>query len=271
VSVGNTVRAFPTLLRIGFSAALAYRAEMFVWVLATTMPFISMALWTAVAREAPVVSPEGRAYSGQVFAAYFLVTFIVRQLNAAWAAWEMNFDVRTGSLAMRLLRPINPLASYAAENLAALPMRLVVAIPVAGFLIWQGGVPGPQGTGGWALVAVAMLGGWLVTFMANVAIGCLALFMESSIKIMDVWLALFFVFSGYLYPLELAPAWFRTLAEWLPFRYQIGQPVELVMGMHPPGEALGLIARQWAFAAGLCGLTAILWKRGLHRFGAYGG
>ncbi len=54
MSVRATVRALPTLARVGFAEAVAYRAEMFVWILSTTMPLIMMALWTAVARDAPV-------------------------------------------------------------------------------------------------------------------------------------------------------------------------------------------------------------------------
>ena len=37
-------RAFPTLLKIGFAEALAYRAEMLVWMLTSTMPLVSITL-----------------------------------------------------------------------------------------------------------------------------------------------------------------------------------------------------------------------------------
>ena len=40
MSLHATVRAFPTLLRVGFADAVAYRAEMLVWILATTMPLV---------------------------------------------------------------------------------------------------------------------------------------------------------------------------------------------------------------------------------------
>ena len=120
------MRALPTLFRVGFAEAVAYRAEMLVWVLATTMPLIMLALWSAVADDAPV----GR-FDQADFVAYFLATFIVRQLTGAWVAWQMSFEVRTGTLAMRLLRPLHPMVSYAVENLAAMPLRLVVALPVA--------------------------------------------------------------------------------------------------------------------------------------------
>jgi hypothetical protein len=52
--------------------------------------------------------------------------------------------------------------------------------------------------------------------------------MESSVKLMDVWLAAFFVFSGYLFPVDLFPELAqRPASDVLPFRYQIGLPVEL--------------------------------------------
>ena len=131
-SLRTTVRALPTVLRVGFSEAVAYRAEMLVWVLSTTMPLVMMALWTAVAREAPI----GR-FGEKEFVAYFLATFIVRQLTGSWAAWQMNFEVKQGILSMRLLRPFNPIFAYASEHLSAIPLRVAVAIPVALIMLAQ--------------------------------------------------------------------------------------------------------------------------------------
>ena len=118
MSLPATARALPSLFKVGFSEAVAYRAEFLVWMLSTTMPLIMLALWSAVAREGPV----GR-FGEKEFVAYFLATFIVRQLTGSWAAWQMNFEIRQGTLAMRLLRPIHPMITYAVENLAAQPLR----------------------------------------------------------------------------------------------------------------------------------------------------
>jgi ABC-2 type transport system permease protein len=267
MSVRGTLRALPTMLRVGVSEAVAYRAEMLVWVLATTMPFISMALWTAVARYEPV----GR-YDSHGFVRYFLATFSVRQLTGAYAAWQINYEVRQGTLAMRLLRPISPLWSYAAENLGTFPMRLLLVVPLVLFaVVSQGAQSVPATAWGWVFFLVALAGGWLVTFLANVLIGSLSLFMESSNRLMDVWLAFFFVCSGYLYPVELFPPVLRGLLDWLPFRYQIGLPVELMTNGRAPLEALGLLGRQWLWVAVLLGLSILSWKRGLKRFAAYGG
>ena len=85
MSFARTARALPTLLRVGFAEALAYRAEMLVWILSTTMPLVMLALFSAVDEGGPL----GR-FDEAGFAAYFLATFIVRQFTACWASWEIN-------------------------------------------------------------------------------------------------------------------------------------------------------------------------------------
>src|SRR3954463_9843428 len=146
-------------MRIGISEAVAYRAEMFVWVLATTMPFIMLVLWSAVSSSAPVVSNSGRGYTAGTFTAYFLAVFIVRQLVSSWASWEINWEVKQGTLAMRLLRPIHPIVSYGCGNLAALPLRMVVPLPVL-VIIFAVGAAGafPTDLRLWALWGLSMLG-----------------------------------------------------------------------------------------------------------------
>lgn len=267
MNVPALARALPTMLRIGFAEAVAYRAELLIWVLSTTMPFIMLLLWTAVAREAPV----GRFGRGE-FIAYFLATFVVRQLAGSWVAWEMNYEVRQGSLALRLLRPIPPFVAYATEAAAALPMRILASLPVALLaLALLGSAALPRLPWLWLAWAVAMLGSWAITFLSGFAIGCLAFFVESSAKIMTVWLSLFYVFSGYLVPVELFPPGLSAVSDWLPFRYQLGLPVELLTSAHEPGAALVLLARQWLWVALAGGTAALLWRRGVRRFAAYGG
>ncbi|MGQ0504561.1 MAG: ABC transporter permease [Myxococcaceae bacterium] len=272
MSLRATTRALPTMMRVGFASVIAYRAEMIVWVISTTMPFINLALWSAVSRSGAVLSESGKSYEQPDFIAYFLATFVVRQLTGSWASWEMNFDIRSGKLAMRLLRPIHPLWNYAVENLAAIPLRVVVSLPVVAIMAWTVGMGSiPTSLVQWALVLVSFLGGWLITLFVNLAMGSLALHMESSIKVMDVYLSVYFVFSGYIVPVDLFPEGIRAFAQVLPFRYQIGLPTEIFIGRHPFGEALPLLAAQWAWVAVTFGLTWIIWRTGLRRFEAYGG
>jgi ABC-2 type transport system permease protein len=267
LSLRRTMAALPELLRIGAVEAIAYRAEMFIWMLATTMPLVMLALWTSVARGAPV----GR-YGERQFVAYFLATFIVRQLTGSWAFYQMNMEVRDGTLAMRLLRPVHPLWGYAAEGIASMPLRFLISLPVAiAAVVFVSSDSVTHDGALWAAWAVAVLLAWMITLLVNLLVGCTAFFTESSFKLMDVWLVFYFVFSGYLIPIDLFPPRLQAVVEWLPFRYQIGVPVELMTGAHSRGEACRLLVGEGAWVAVLAGATAVLWRRGVREFAAYGG
>ncbi|AKU92052.1 ABC transporter permease [Vulgatibacter incomptus] len=261
------LRAIPSLMRVGFAEAVAYRAEFLVWILATNMPLIMLLLWSAVAKEAPV----GR-FGEAEFGAYFLATLIVRLVTSSWVIWDLNFEIRQGTIGMRLLRPLHPFVWYAAENLAALPMRAMVALPVAAIaLLWLGAGQLNPDPVAWAIVPVALIGAWAMTFCAMAMIGSLGLLWESSLSVFQLWLGLYFVIGGYVLPLELLPDWLYAVVRWLPFRYLLSFPVETMLGLIDRREALGALAVQWGYAALFLAGALAVWRRGLARYSAFGG
>jgi len=267
VSLRATARALPALARAAMLEALAYRAELVVWVLSTTLPLIMLALFSAVTREGRL----GR-YGPDEVTLYFLVAFAVRQVTGSWVAWQLTMELREGKLGMRLLKPVSPVVSYAVENLAAMPLRMLVALPAAIFAIaWVGAGQLPRDPALWLIFALSLLGAWLITFLSNVALGSLSFFTESSLSLVELWLMLYFVFSGYTVPVDLFPPWLRSAADWLPFRYQMAFPVEALTAGLDRGAALAGLARQWAMVSLMGAGTWLLWRRGLRRFEAYGG
>jgi len=266
MSLRAAVRAYPALLRTGFAAAVAYRAEFVIWMFSTNMPLIMLALWAAVARSGPV-----GAYTQRGFAAYYLSTLLVRLLTGSWVVWELTMEIRQGDLAMRLLRPLHPLIAYSAENLAAVPLRGIVAIPVVSILLWA--ARGQLGHDPilWLLLMPALLGAWLLTFLVMALIGTLALYLESATSLFEAWLGISAVLSGYLVPLDLFPQAVQRIALVLPFRFLLSFPVELMLGKHGRGEALALLGGQWLYVAFALLATNLVWRAGLRRFSAYGG
>jgi ABC-2 type transport system permease protein len=266
MSLRAAARAYPALLRTGFAAAVAYRAEFVIWMFSTNMPLIMLALWAAVARSGPVGS-----YTQLGFAAYYLSTLLVRLLTGSWVVWELTMEIRQGDLAMRLLRPIHPLIAYSAENLAAVPLRGIVAIPVVSILLWA--ARGQLGHDPilWLLLMPALLGAWLLTFLVMALIGTLALYLESATSLFEAWLGISAVLSGYLVPLDLFPQAVQRIALVLPFRFLLSFPVELMLGKHGRGDALALLGGQWLYVAFALLATNLVWRAGLRRFSAYGG
>lgn len=264
--IARTARALPTLLRIGVAETVAYRAEFLVWILTMTLPLIMMGLWTRVAEQQPF---EG--FTADRFVAYYLATLIIRQLTSNWVAWQISEDVRQGTMSMRLLRPIHPFYAYAATHAAAVPFRSAVALPLAIVLLISSGSDAltrdPLQLA--ALVPSLMLC-WMCTFACLFALGSLAFFITRMEAIANLYYAVFALFSGYLLPLPLLGPVGRVAA-WLPFRFMLSAPVELLTQPQPHRQLAVLLGGQLAWTAILLALALTLWRAGVRRFEAVGG
>jgi viologen exporter family transport system permease protein len=263
----RALRAYPTLLRVGLSEVVAYRAEFVVWILTTNMPFVMLAIWHAVASDGAV----GR-FGKTDFVAYYLGGWVIRLLTSTWLVWELSMEVRGGALSARLLRPLHPLFAFSAEHLAAVPMRLVIVTPVVAVLIWTAGdhlaIRDPRIL---AIFLASMVGAWLLIFFTMVLLGSTSFFLESGIGVFEMYLALFAVLSGYLVPLELLPPWVGRIARLSPFDSMLALPLETLIGLRDVGTAARGLAIQWGYVVVMATLGLSVWRRGVRRYVAFGG
>lgn len=265
--VARVVKPLPALYRVSLADAVAYRGQSFIWLLSTNTPLIMLLLWNAVAAEGPV----GRWGQGE-FRAYFLVMLIVRLLSGAWVAWEINMEVRDGSIAGRLLKPMHPFVAYAFENIAAWPVRFVMTAPVlvaAAYFVGADQVTHDWRQ--WLLFPIALFGGWALSFCAMLAIGSLAFFWQSTMAIGEVWFGLYVVFSGYIVPLELFPPWAFAIVAKAPWSHILSTPVRLALGLDTFEQSLLDVGVQWGYVIGFLALAMLLWRRGVERYEAFGG
>jgi ABC-2 type transport system permease protein len=263
----HAARAFPTLFRVGLAEIVAYRAEFLVWILTTNMPLVMLAIWHAVAADGPV----GR-FDQREFTAYYLGVLSVRLLTSTWVVWQMSMEIKDGTLSARLLRPVHPLFAYAAQHVAGVPMRAIVISPILAILIAVAGdrlaLRDPATI---AIFAASLLGAWLLIFFTMVLVGALAFFVESAIAVFELWLAVHAIFSGYLVPLEALPSWIGRAAAVLPFRFMLGYPVEILVGLLSPAAAARQLCVQWGYVLVLFAVAMLVWRRGVRRFAAFGG
>jgi ABC-2 type transport system permease protein len=266
-SLAHALRAFPTLFRVGFAEMVAYRTEFLIWILTTNMPLVMMGLWTAVASEGPV----GRFGKGR-FVAYYLGTLVVRLLTSTWMVWELTMDIRQGTLAARLLRPLHPLLAYLSQHLAAVPLRALITSPLMLVLVLVAGDQlAPADPLRVVVLLLSLVGAWLVLFFMMAIIGSLAMFVDSAIGVFEIWLGLHSLLSGYLIPLELLPGWVARVAHLLPFRYTLSFPVETLIGLNDRSTLLLDLGIQWLYVVALVAGTLALWRAGMRRFVAFGG
>ena len=260
------LRALPDIFRVSIAGVVAYRAELVIWILTSTMPLIMLSLWNAVVTEAPL---EG--FGPAEMTRYFAATLVVRQLTSSWLLWELNYEIRSGALSMKLMRPMHPLWVSAADMMAAMPMRLVVLLPMLlGLVIWRPELLSSPPTWSLLLFVPSVFLAWLLGYLVQAAFACLAFWLEQTQGLFGVWFGAWMLLSGYLAPLELFPPWMHRTLDWLPFRGMLATPVELLAGTRALDDALFDIALQVGWTGLAIALVALLWRLGIRRYGAYG-
>ncbi|MCA9693406.1 MAG: ABC-2 family transporter protein [Nannocystaceae bacterium] len=266
--IGRRLRHFAAIWRLGLAEAVAYRGALFVWILNSSFPLIALALWAGLARAGPIGD-----YDRPGFVAYFVAAFLVRQLTASWVVWDLERQVVTGELSTLLLRPVHPILHHLMTNLAALPVRALIAAPVAAIVLvlalGDAGLELARG-GALALAIPAIIGGFLLNFVVQLTIGCLAFWFTRSSALFELWLALFIALSGYAVPTSLFPGGLAELVRFLPFHAGLGFPVELLLGRLDAAAAARGFLIQWTWLLGLSVTAGLAWRRGARHFSAVG-
>jgi ABC-2 type transport system permease protein len=260
------LRALPTVARVSVARHVAYRAEMTIWILTATLPLIMLGLWNAVAADGPVAG-----FDQADVARYFVATLICRQLTGAWVIWELSYAIRLGQLSPQLLRPFPPLLNYAVWMVTAMPFRLAILTPVVLALIaWRPDLfelPPPSLL---LLFLPSIALAWTMNFLIQCAFGLLAFWLDKTDGIFGVWQSVWFLLSGYVAPLAFFPVGWQRVLAWSPFRGMLAAPVEALGGFVDPAQARFDLAVQAGWTVACFLLVAVLWKRGVARYGAFG-
>lgn len=263
-----TLRKGRVLLSVWFAHMSAYRAEIIIWMLTGTIPLIMLAVWIG---KAQVNGGSLDGFTPPDFAAYFLGAWITQQFIVAWVAWELDAQIRQGLLSSKLLRPIDPLwefwAGHVTERFVRAPfMVIVVAIGI--FL-----VPGTNLTPDiWhvLLYLISVCLAFAIRFLSAYCIGLLAFWFTQATALDDLYYVAAAFLTGSFAPLSFYPEAARAVIEWTPFPYLVYYPVRILNGTADGGEIARVLAVQAVWAALLWVLRAVLWRRGLRRYGAVG-
>jgi viologen exporter family transport system permease protein len=259
------------LSRLVLQEALQYRAESVIWFLFDIVPPIMMAfLWLA-------------AYEGQASVAgydlgsmllYTLGVMALRNMIDTHIEWDVNSQIREGTLSMHLVRPFNVWGLWFLTGTAWRAMRVMLVTPVlAGCLVWLAPYLQPPELG-WELAPLLVLSialAYLVSFFLKLCVGFTAFWLTEMFGILALVEVTSVVFGGMLLPLDLLPPSLRAVAAALPFQYIYYVPLSAMLGRLEGADFLWALVGQAAWAAALGLLAYAIWRRGLQRYEAFGG
>jgi ABC-2 type transport system permease protein len=256
------------MMRMEAVRNLQYRvANYFYMIGMLAEPVIYLVVWSTVARS------QGGAVEGFTpgdFAAYYIVWTLVRQMNIALtpAAWEWR--IREGQLSGWLLKPLHPI-NYDLAGLAGWKVAVIILwLPIATVLTLVFHPTLHPTVGDVVVFAVAIWGAYVIRSLALWLLGLVTFWTTRVNAIFQAYFTAELILSGRIVPLQLMPHWVQTVANFLPFKWTFGYPIEALTARLPAGELLaGLGAQAFWIVAG-SGLVALVWRRAKRRFTSVG-
>lgn len=256
---------------IGLTAArsnLAYLSEVAArTVFLAVILYIFLRLWQVTYGDTGATQLGGLTLPQML---WYLVMTETLTLSAPRVAPEIDQDVRTGALAVQLIRPLSyPLArlwSTLGERLVRFGLNLVVGAAIALLLVG----PIAFSAGGLLLFLLALPCAFTLDFLGQFLIGMGAFWLEDTSGLLLIYSRITMILGGMLIPLELFPQAVQPWLRALPFSSIIYGPAR--MFVHPDAPFLrDLIMRQGLAIVVLAGAVALVYRAGVRRIHANGG
>lgn len=260
-------------LRLAWSAMVQYRFVVLIWaVWGFVGPLISLAVWSATttARGSAVTGASGASFNRADFAAYFLVFMIFGHFTMSWDVFEFGYQVRSGNLSARLLKPIHPIHSDASYNIGFKLFTTMMLLPIWALLFLLLRPTPPANWWQLALALPAVLLAGVLRYVWQYALAVVAFWTTRVDALNQLYFTLDSFLAGRIAPLALLPGWLGVLAAWSPFRGMGSFPVELALGRVPPGEILPGFALQIAWLVVGVVVLRVVWAAGVKQYSAVG-
>jgi ABC-2 type transport system permease protein len=195
----------------------------------------------------------------------------VNQLTYSQSNWTVGDIIREGSLNHWLIRPLSPLYQILSSEIAGKVVYLVFTIPVVLILVVLLKPQFSFSTLEFLIFWLALILAWALRFLWGLWIALLAFWATRADALLALQDSLVFIFSGMIAPIFLLPGFLKNLAEFLPFRYMVGFPVEILTANLSTQQILQglLIQFTWLTIAAI--LNWFVWRKGIHRYSAIGG
>ncbi|THV30655.1 ABC transporter permease [Glycomyces paridis] len=225
-----------------------------------------LAVWSQI-----IGDGELGGYDWSAMKAYLVIGFLTATLAWAGSDWEMANRILDGHVAIDLTKPVDFQRARAAEYIGGMTASVPAAI-LGTALAALAFRPAPP-----VSALAALLTGISVLFIFPLAF-CISYLATMTCFITQRFLgvqwakdSLVAFFSGMMVPIALMPVWLQGVAWALPFVHFTTTPASIYLGRVDTAGALGLIAAQAAWAAGLWFIARLIWARLVKKVTIHGG
>lgn len=271
-------KKYLTISTKAFVRTIEYRAEIFLWVILSIIPFgVIMIIWTGIYGQGGEINNFSLAKIIQ----YYLLVMIIRRVTAAHFEEHEAQKIREGKIDYLLTKPVSYTKRLFFATLGSRFSSLIFASPVLIILIFFSVKNDPNlgnvdairtfAENFWPLLnfCVLLIIGYIVEWILAYITVLFAFWYENASGLQHFKWLLITILSGSMVPIPFMPEWLKNLVNQLPFKYLYSVPISVIQDNYL------LSTYDWfyiaSFVGGLIFVAQIMWKKGAMKYTSAGG
>lgn len=261
------MRKILSVVKMTLLDGLTYRTDMLLYVLSGIVrPIVMLIVWLAV-----ISSGAKLPLSQNEFVIYYLLVMLIGVFTSVWTSPFLSVRIRQGRISPYLLKPFSYLSWDLGQNIGEKVFKFIYLIPIViGILIiFNVHIPSLS------LVNLlfflpSLIMAFISRYLLDYVVGLTAFWLDDSRSLGDFLDLLVYIFSGILVPIETLPKFWQNVSFYLPFRYMMSFPIELILGrLSFLQEVSGLIL-SLLWTVFFVFLYKFIWSQGMKRYSAAG-
>lgn len=272
--MSRLLRIYKPFLGAGLQEATTYRGNWFFGLIGEVMAcFVSYFIWKAV-----FLSSGNEAMNGFTMpqmTVYIFLIFLTSLLIGSGGTYDVGEEIRDGSIAMRMIKPISYNATFLFQELGNKIMTVcILVLPlVIGVEIVRTVLTGSVQFNilQFLVYILSCIFAYLINFFFNICFGFIAFIIKYLWGANMMKNCIVGFLSGNVIPLAFLPNAVEKVFLLLPFSSLNYTPVMIYMGMYTGKELLFYLGLQLFWALFFWGLSKFLWVTASKRLCVQGG
>lgn len=204
---------------------------------------------------------------------YIVVSQFLSGVNGAGTPiWEIYSKVRTGDIALEMMRPFDLPMRYLFADFGSVAFYIVTGLlPIYVLLFIFFDLAIPTSWEIWAAFLLSAFLGFLIRYAIELSFGLLSFWLVETGGISDIFYFMMSLLSGSVVPLWFFPTWLVHIAEFLPFQTIYFIPNAIFVGEIAGSELVRAIGTQLFWLVVSFAILRFVWWRATRRVVVQGG
>lgn len=224
--------------KMQWQATLEYRGDVVLYALSSALlPLMGLFVWLAVSS-----SGANLAFSNSEIIIYFLLVTLVNSVTSTWGSWYVLGKINDGSFSNYLVKPFSIVDDFAINNIAEKAFKLIVLsifALIAGFFLLRGSSLSFSVSWLQIILFILSLGlAAVLTFLLDMIIGLSTFWIYEIDFINSLFMLASSLLAGKVIPVAFLPDFLKNWVTYLPFRYTVSFPIEILMNKMPGSDLI---------------------------------